>query len=114
MRNIFATAILGAALAAGRQTTGTVWSEDGNVLRDSSIDVTLASNKVAGQWILDRQAMAGWFLKPVTLWDGCDKRKFLESSAIGKITSSSTGTFVPDGTSPGSIWQIRQKKGETS
>lgn len=57
--------------------------------------------------------MAGWFLKPVTLWDGCYERPVIESLTIANITSSSTSTFKATSTGQGAIWQINAKMDET-
>lgn len=49
------------------------WAKDGTQLRlevDEKLAV-IATNKNAGQWMLDRKNIAGWFLKPGTLLDGC-------------------------------------------
>ena len=60
-------------------TEDTIWisSFDSKswALLDKASKTELASNRAAGEWIIERHTVDEWFLKPGTLWDGCISRK---------------------------------------
>lgn len=45
-------------------------------------DRQLSSNKVAGDWIVERHSINGRFFKPGTLWDGCFARPFVNATSV--------------------------------
>lgn len=60
---------LGTGASSSSAAPGLFW--DGDELKLDGEKTLIASNQNAGLWTINRRTMAGWFLKPGTLWDGC-------------------------------------------